>query len=119
MSIPYTHTATITRLSVAADGASRDSFGQPVATTSSVCIYDGRADYQDMSFRERRDIFGDEAVASAGWLYLPETAFPPSVRTDDRVSITGDSVTRAGVVMDVDRLSMRLMVRVEAQPAAA
>lgn len=72
-----------------------------------------------MSFRERRASFGDESAASAGWVYFPLGCFPSSIRTDDRATIEGDEVTRAGVVVDVDRLSQRVLVRIEAQPTAA
>ena len=64
-------------------------------------------------------MFGDEAVDSAGWLFLPDTAWPTTIRTDDRASVTGEGVTVSGVIVNVDRLSMRVAVRVESQPIAA
>jgi len=117
--IPYDFTATITHLGVAADAAARDDFGQPTTSATNTTVYSGRADYQDMTFREKRDAFGDEAVASAGWLYLPESAWVTTVRTDDRASVTGEGVTVSGVIVDVDRLSFRVSVRVESQPVVA
>lgn len=95
----------------------RDAFGQ--ATVATTCIYSGSGDYQDMSFKERRTIFGDEAVMSAGWFYFPDGAFPMTVRTDDRLTITGESVQVQGVIIDVDRLSRRVLLKVEKQPVAA
>lgn len=115
----YAHEVTVSRLPAVSESASRNDFGQRTTAGTSSTIYSGQADYQDMSFRERRASFGDEAVASAGWVYFPLGCFPSSIRTDDRATIEGDEVTLAGVVVDVDRLSQRVLVRIEAEPSNA
>ena len=122
MSIPYLHTATIIRLGVNDPGDPRDDFGQPVTPDASTTIYSGAIDYQDLSFRERKTLFGDEMPMSAGWGFFPEGAFPSTVRTEDRMSVSGpaytpaDDVSVQGVIVDVDRVSGRVLMAVEAQP---
>lgn len=115
----HKHTATITRLPAVSETATRDAFGQRTTAGTSTTVWSGRGDYQDMSFRERRTIFGDEAVMSAGWFYPPLSCFQSTVRTDDRMTVTGDGVTVQGVIIDVDRLSRRVLLKVEKQPVTA
>ena len=116
MSIPYLHTATITRLGVVAIDDPRDDFGQPVTPATNTEIYSGVADYQDMNFREKREAFGTESVDSFGWLYTPESAWPTDVRTDDTAAISGEGVSVSGVIVDVDRLSYRVLLKLDSQP---
>lgn len=119
MSIPYDHTATVIRLGVADSGDPRDDFGQPVTPATNTTVYSGSVDLQDMSFEEIRRRTGDESIKAANWVYFPEAVFPATIRTDDRITVTGEGVSVQGVVHTVDRLSYRVLLKVEAQPVAA
>lgn len=119
MSIPYEHTVVVTRLGVASDVAARDDFGQPTTPAANTTIYNDNGDFQDMNFEEIKRQTGDDTIKAAGWIYFPEESFPATIRTDDRASVTGEGVSVQGVIVKVDRLSYRVLLKIEAQPTAA